>query len=271
MTFPVSSVPGWWIPNPTPMNEQGEMSSPEAPAGDWTEERLFGGRLLIRQSRTGYRYGLDTVLLAALTDCGPSERAVDLGTGCGVIPIVMIHRGRGREWLGLEVQEELVRLARSNVAANGFSAGIHIEQADFREISGLGVGGWADLVVSNPPYGRFGAGRVGPDPKRALARQEQVGTLDGLFRAAAHLLHSAGRLALIYPASRLVDLIQVGGRFGFHPGRLTFVHIRPGDPARLIHATWNRRGGSDLVVAPPFFVHTADGAISPELERLSAG
>ena len=253
------------------MTNQGEMTDPEAPAGDWTEERLFGGRLQVRQPRTGYRYGLDTVLLAGLTDCGAGERAADLGTGCGVIPIIMTARGRGREWLGLEVQEELVRLARSNVAANGLSAVIRIEWADFREIPRLGAGGWADLVVSNPPYGRFGAGRVSPNPERAAARQEQAGTLDGLFGAAAHLLHPGGRLALICPAPRLVELIQAATRFGFHPGRLTFVHIRPEQPARLIHGLWNRRGGSDLVVAPPFFVHTAAGAISPELERLYAG
>lgn len=237
----------------------------------WTEESLFDGRVVIRQAQAGYRFSLDAVLLAGLTRCGKTERVLDLGTGCGVVPLVMCYRGQGKEWVGLEIQMQLVELARQNIAANGFDDRIRIEPVDFREIPTDCLGSGYDLVVSNPPYRGLGAGRTCPDPQRAMARHELTAELEDVFNAAHHLLKLKGRLALVYPAQRLQHLIRTAGCLGFGVKRLTPIYTKPARPARLVHVECVKGGGQVLDVEPPFFVHNDAGGYSPAMQRLYAG
>lgn len=244
------------------------MSIPETQTDNWTCDALFNGRLAIRQARKGYRFSVDAVLLAGLTEAKAKDHIADLGTGCGVVPLIMAHRGMGRKFLGLELQDELARLAQWNVRENGYADRIEIIQMDLRDIgSTLSPRGY-DLVVSNPPYRKTGSGRICPDVQRAVARHELSLSLKDVFRAASHLLRGKGRLALIYPATRLEHLMAVARQCRFSPKRLTMIHSRKSSPAVLVHMECLKEGGQELKVEPPLAIYRADGSFTRQMQRL---
>lgn len=240
----------------------GKSESADSGGRETTCDTLFGGRLVLRQDKTGYRFSIDSVLLAGLTRVKPADRVVDLGTGCGVVPLILAFRGRGREWIGVEIQRELAELARGNVRRNGFGGRVAVVEADMRCLGDLVIPGSVDLVVSNPPYRRRGSGRVNPDRQRALARHEFAGSAADVFESASGLLRDGGRLAVIYPASRLEELMGLGDRWGFRAKRLTMIHSDPGSPGCLVHLEYRKGGGPDLLVEPPFFIHDGRGGYS---------
>jgi tRNA1Val (adenine37-N6)-methyltransferase len=233
-----------------------------------TRDALFDGDLLLYQAKGGYRFSMDAVLLAGMTRVQATDRVVDLGTGCGVVPLILAHRERGCVWVGIEIQPDLAELARRNVAANGWDTRIHILEMDFREVSGHFGPGAFDLVVSNPPYRRLTSGRINPNPQRAVARHELMASLEDVCAAASFLLSDGGRMALVYPASRLAHLMVVIYRHGFAPKRLTCIHSRQQSPATLIHLECRKGGGEELQVEPPLYVYQADGQLSETVRKL---
>lgn len=233
-----------------------------------TRDALFNGDLLLYQFKGGYRFSIDAVLLAGLTTVQANDRIIDLGTGCGVVPLILAHRKRGQTWVGVEIQPELAELARRNIAANGWDARIHILRLDFREIAGHLSSGSFDLVVSNPPYRRLTSGRINPNPQRAMARHELTASLEDVCAAAGFLLSDGGRMALVYPASRLAHLLTVVCRHGFAPKRLTCIHSRESSPAALIHLECRKAGGEELQVYPPLYVYRDNGQFSEAVQKL---
>lgn len=233
-----------------------------------TRDALFGGDLLLYQFKEGYRFSIDAVLLAGLTRVGSADRVIDLGTGCGVVVLILARRQRGQSWVGVEIQPELAELARRNVAANGWEDRVGILTADFREVARLFLAGTFDLVVSNPPYRRLTSGRINPNQQRAVARHELSASVEDVCAAAEFLLHDGGRFAVVYPAARLAHLLDVICRHGFAPKRLTLIHSREESPAVLVHVECRKAGGEELQVEPPLFIYQADGRLSEAVQRL---
>jgi len=211
------------------------------------------------------------VLLAGLVGVRPRERVVDLGTGCAVIPLIVAYRGQGRSIVGVEIQPELVRLARKNVEVNGFVDSIRVLEADFKEITSSFPPGTFDLVLSNPPYRRLASGRINAVRQRAVARHELAGSVEDVFRAASHLLVQGGRLALIYPASRVGLLFVLARRYGFNAKRFTVIHSNASEPARLVYFECRKGGGEELLVTAPFFIYREDGNPTDAMRALYEG
>jgi tRNA1Val (adenine37-N6)-methyltransferase len=234
-----------------------------------TSDSLFGGKLIVSQEERGYRFSLDAVLLAGLTRIRASDRVMDLGTGCGVIPLVLAHRRATREKIfGIEIQPRLAALARGNVETNGFSGQIEVIGMDMRQAASRFDPESFTLVVSNPPYRRPGTGKVNPGSQKAIARHEIAAALPDVFATAAYLLPRGGRLALIYPAARAARLLQVAEATGFSAKRLTVIYSRPGETARLAHIECNKGGGEELRIEPPFFIYSESGEYSPAMQKL---
>ncbi|MCE5333530.1 MAG: methyltransferase [Desulfobacteraceae bacterium] len=208
-------------------------------------------------------------MLAGLSDVKPEDRVIELGTGCGVVPLVLAHRrATGRRIVGIEIQPELARLAQGNVESNGLTERVEILQLDLRLAASSFPSGSFDLLLSNPPYRRPGTGRVNPDRQKAIARHELAATLPDVFAAARHLLPQGGRATLVYPATRLGHLIESALAQGFSPKRLTLIYSRPGGPGRLAHLEVRKGGGEELRVEPPFYVYREDGKYSDRMLKL---
>lgn len=233
-----------------------------------TSDSLFGGELTVYQEKEGYRFSIDSILLAGLTRVKASDKVVDLGTGCGVIPLILAYRQRGASYVGVELQAELFELARKNIEANGLADRITVQRMDFREVHNHLAFESFDLLISNPPYRRVHTGRINPNRQRAIARHELAGSAAEVFAAGKALLRTGGRLAVIYPAGRMSYLLHAAQESGFSPKKLTVVYSDPSGPAKLVHLESQKGGGEELRIKPPFYIYGEDGAYTDAMREL---
>ncbi len=207
------------------------------------------GRLKLIQSQKGYRFSIDAILLSQFVTVKPGDVVVDLGTGCGVIPLILLLTKPLRFAFGLEIQKELALQAARNIRLNRFEDRMEVILGDIRHPPMARES--ADVVTCNRPYGKVKSGRINPDPRRAIARHELLASIDDILRAAAALLRKKGRLAIIYPALRLVDILVRLRRFNLEPKkiRINYPGLESSAKLALIEASLNARPG--LEICPP--------------------
>jgi tRNA1Val (adenine37-N6)-methyltransferase len=226
---------------------------------DETLDELRPGGLRILQNKAGYRFSLDPVLLCAFARIGQGETVCDLGTGCGIIPLLLARTSAAESIIGVEVQAEMADRARRGVLLNRLQGQVTILHRDLRAVRTYLAAESCQVVLSNPPYRRPHSGRRSPRGERARARHELCGGLKDFLACAAWLLGTGGRFYMIYLAERLTDLLAGMRQVGLEPKRLRCVHSRIGDPARLVLVEGRRGGGPGLSVEPPLWVYDGDG------------
>jgi tRNA1Val (adenine37-N6)-methyltransferase len=239
---------------------------------DYTEDTFFNGRVTVKQPRAGYRYSIDAVILAGHVRPRPEDRIVDLGTGCGIIPLILGSRYPGITLSGVEIQAELADIARANVAINHLEQRIDILPVDMRTLTSSTFSGPVDVVVSNPPYYRMAAGRINPESQRAIARHELKVTLEDVLKAAERILRTAGKFVCIYGSDRLVDLFAGMRTCNIEPKFMRLIHSKVGTDAdaRLALVEGVKRGNSGLIAGPPLFIYREEGEYTDEIQRLFA-
>jgi len=241
---------------------------PEVPDRELTQDSLFDGRLICRQHRLGYRFSVDAVLLAHFFVPLPNESILDLGTGCGVMPLILAYRWPGLFLTGLEIQPDLAALARRNAEANGYAERIDIRDGDMRKIKEIFRAGSFQRVICNPPYRKIENGRQNLDAEQATARHEISADLESVVRALSWLLPIGGKIDLVFPAIRSVDLLESLRRGGIEPKRMQMVHSYPGGIGRMVLVEGIKGGGVELEILPPFFVYRGKGmGYSEEMAR----
>lgn len=237
--------------------------------GKETFDSLFGGKIRVVQEKDGYRFSLDAVLLAGFAWMRRGERIIDLGTGVGIIPLILAKRSEGvKEIVGVELQDDLAELAKQNVLLNRLEDLITIVQGDIRELHNVFPPSSFDVVVTNPPYYRVSSGRINPHSQKAIARHEIKCTIEDTLLVARFLLKEGGRTFAIFPAYRSVTLIHCLRGVGLEPKRLRWVHSREGEEAKFILVEACKGGGEGTEVFPPFFVYARVRDYTPEMERL---
>ncbi|AJF08043.1 hypothetical protein GSUB_13135 [Geoalkalibacter subterraneus] len=224
------------------------------PADGETLDDLRLGNLKIIQHRNGYRFSLDPILLCAFARISEGDRVVDLGTGNGVIPLVLARRSGAARIVGVERQAEMVERARRSVLLNGLQERIEIIEGDVRAISRVLEPQSVDVVVCNPPFRAPGGGRVAPDSERAAARHELAGSLADFVAAASWLLPDGGRFFIVYLADRVDELLAGMRKFHLAPKRLRCVHGRTDEPARMVLVEGRKNGGFGVSIEPPLVV-----------------
>jgi tRNA1Val (adenine37-N6)-methyltransferase len=212
-------------------------------------DEFMGGRLRLIQSRTGYRFSVDAVLLSQFVTVKPGDTVVDLGTGCGIIGLILLLTRRVDSVFGLEIQPYLADLAARNAALNGFQNRMQVIVGDIRHPPF--APGKMDLVVCNPPYRKGLSGRINPDSEKAIARHEIKTSLGDVLSTASEILKPKGRLAMIYPAVRMVDALAEMRSIGLEPKRIRVIYPRMDSEARLVLIEASLRGRAGLTVLPP--------------------
>ena len=233
-----------------------------------TKDAFFDGQLQVTQSLAGYRFSIDAVLLAAAIRPKPGESILDMGTGCGIIPLILVTRYPGVQITGVEVQAELARLAQLNVDENRCDDQIKIRHVDLKLLPDPETPGPYDWIVTNPPYRRPQAGRVNPNEQRALARFELKVDLVQWMQTAARLLKVGGRLVTIYSAERTVDLLCHMRQAAIEPKWMQAVQSYCGDPAKLVLVKGIQGGRPGLDVATPLVVYERDGRYSETVQEM---
>jgi tRNA1Val (adenine37-N6)-methyltransferase len=236
-----------------------------------TTETLFYGGLKVLQKEKGYRFSVDAVILAHHIPLKGVQVAVDLGTGCGIIPLIVAQRSPSARIYGIEIQKDLAELAAKNVRLNGMEERITIVHGDMKDFGSFLAPGMADVVFSNPPYGRLLSGRVSPDQERAVAKHEIKACLSDVMSVADKLLKVGGRLCVIYPAHRAIDLLTQMRASKLEPKGLRFVHSMKDSEAELAIAEGLKYGNPGVTVSPPLIVHKKDGTYTDEATDMLKG
>ena len=233
-----------------------------------TVDRVFDGRVAVVQGRGGYRFSLDSLLLAGFVAVRGRERIVDLGAGNGVVALSLAVLHDGVEVVGVELQEAMVERARRGVVLNGLGERVRMVAGDVRALDKELASGSFDVAVCNPPYRPPRSGRVNPDAERLLARHEVEGGLADFVRAGAAVLRQRGRMCLVYPAERLVELFAAMRAHRLEPRRVRFVHSFAGAPATRVLAEGVKQARTGLSVAPPLFLYRGEDEYTDEMARL---
>jgi tRNA1Val (adenine37-N6)-methyltransferase len=224
------------------------------PEEDETLDIFFNGKLRILQKKRGYRFSIDAILLSQFMKIRKNEKAIDLGTGCGILPLLLSHTTKAHSFVAVEIQKGLAKLAKKNVLLNNLCDRVSILYKDFRELKEIFPAGSFDVVFTNPPYRKYRTGRMNPVIEKAIARHEIKGTLEDLISIAFYLLPSKGRCYLIYPASRVVDLLFVLRSKRLEPKRMQLVYPRFNEEAKFILIESVKASGVELKIMPPLIL-----------------
>ena len=193
---------------------------------------------------------------------------MDLGAGCGIVSLILACRFPHCSLVGVESQPALAALAERNALLNGLAGRVAIIADEMQNLPQHFPPGSFEVVVSNPPYRPMGSGRLNPVAERAIARHELHGSLDLVAQTANYLLPARGRLALIYPAWRLVHLCVLLRSHHLEPKTLRLIHSRPGEEARLVWVEARKGGREELKILPPLMVYQSQGGYTAEMEEL---
>ena len=233
-----------------------------------TLDELTGYDLRIIQPRHGYRFSVDPLLLADFAAVRRGERCVDLGTGCGVVALLLARLGEDCSVTGIEFQQVMADIATRNVLLNGLAQRVEIVEEDVVSLKSHFPVDSFDLVVSNPPYRRPGTGKVSPRAGRDDSRHESTATLADFLAAAKYLVKPSGRICLIYHTCRLAELMAQAAQQKLAPLKLRMVHGNSKAQARMFMVELAKGRTGELRVEPPLMVRGEDGGYSEEKLRV---
>ncbi|MGA2409221.1 MAG: methyltransferase [Candidatus Binataceae bacterium] len=233
-----------------------------------TTDTILGGALTIVQPASGYRFSVDSILLARFAQVRTRDRVLDLGAGCGVIAVAIAALHHPRAIVALELQAELADLAARNGALNG-CANFTAIHADLRRrnIACVTPGSF-EVTVANPPYRALRTGRDSPIAARRLARGESAATLSNFVSAAYRYTRDGGRASFVFTASRTAELIATLRRHHLEPKRIRFVHPRANLSAATVLIEARKRGGIEAAIEPALILYDAPGVYSAEARHL---
>ena len=234
----------------------------------YTTDTFFNGQIRVKQSRDGYRFSIDAVVLAHYAAPCAGEKILDLGTGCGIIPLILAHRQPEITIYGVEVQAELAELAEFNARDNQLDDRITVFCTDMKLLKTDMTTGPVDLVVCNPPFRKQGSGRINPDNQRAIARHEIKVNLGDIIQTSRRMLRTAGRLVIIYTANRLTDILFHMRSGGIEPKFIRMLHSRENTEAILVLIEGVKGGRPGVKIASPLFIYSSGSDYTAEVESM---
>lgn len=234
------------------------MSDTYLKTGERLDDLQLSGYEII-QNPERFCFGVDAVLLTDFVKVKPGERVLDLGTGTGVIPILLEAKTQGKEFTGLEIQEESADMARRSVAYNGLSEKVHIVTGDIKEAAEIFRTASFDVITTNPPYMLNEHGLKNIGDAKTIARHEVLCTLDDILRESAKILQeSKGRFYMVHKPFRLVEILNKMCQYKIEPKRLQFVHPYVDKEPTMVLIEGMKGGKSRVKIEPPVIMYHKD-------------
>lgn len=222
----------------------------------------------IIQNEKKFCFGMDAVLLSGFAKVKKGENVLDLGTGTGIIPILLEAKTEGKHFYALEIQEESADMARRSVAYNGLEQKIDVVCGDIKEASNLFGAASFDVVTCNPPYMNNQHGLKNPDLPKAIARHEVLCTLEDVVREAAKVLKVNGRFYMVHRPFRLVEIINTLSKYKLEAKRMRFVHPYIDKEPNMVLIEAVKGGKSMIKIENPLIVYKEPNVYEDEIYEI---
>ncbi len=226
--------------------------------GERLDDLQIGGLELI-QNPAGFCFGVDAVFLSDFVKVKPGETVLDLGTGNGIIPILLSAKTGGKKFTGLEIQENTADMARRSVAYNHLEERVDIVTGDIKEAAEIFKPAFFDVITTNPPYMLSQHGLRNPDDAKAIARHEVLCTLDDILRESMRLLQDKGRFYMIHRPFRLTEIMIKMNHYKIEPKRIQFIHPYIDKEPVLVLIEGVRGARPRVTVEPPIIIYEGCG------------
>lgn len=219
----------------------------------------------IIQNPDKFCFGMDAVLLSGFAKVKPQEVVLDLGTGTGIIPILLEAKSEGSHFTGLEIQEESAQMAARSVAYNHLEEKISICVGDIKDAAKIFGASSFDVVTSNPPYMTKNHGLINEGDAKTIARHEVLCCLEDVISNTAKLLKPGGRCYFVHRPFRLVEILSMMSRYKIEPKRMQLVYPFVDKEPNMVLIEGLRGGKSRLTVEKPLIVYREPGVYMPEI------
>lgn len=222
----------------------------------------------IIQSENGFCFGMDAVLLGNYAKPKHGAKVVDLGTGTGIIPLIVNGKNNVEIVHGVEIQREVAEMAERSVKLNSLEEKIKIHNIDLKEApETLGVNIY-DVVTSNPPYMAMGEGLVNENDRKQISRHEVSCTIEDVCRTASRLLKHHGKFYMVHRPSRLADIFVSLRANKLEPKKMRFVHPKVNAKPNLVLIEAVKSARPELLMAEPLYIYNEDGSYTDEVHEI---
>lgn len=228
--------------------------------------QLAGLRIL--QKSTGFRFGMDAVLLADFARVEERDKAADFGTGTGILPLLLAGRGKAMKIDAFEIQDDMADMAQRSVRLNGLTERIVVHNLPVEQADEAVEAGTLDAIVCNPPYGVPGTTLLNPEKTLSVARHQTADGLAAWYRMAYRLLRGKGRFHMVYPAPRMLEAMTALSKARLEPKRFRLIYPYADKPANLVLIEAMKDAKPMLHPEPPLIIYEKDGLMTPELKRI---
>ena len=235
---------------------------------DETIDDLQLKNLNLIQKKDGFKFGVDAVLLSDFACIKNKHRVMDLCTGTGIIPFLIYGKYEPEAVCGLEIQEDMVDMAKRSVKLNSLEGKVSFINEDLKNIEFLKQLEKFDVVTVNPPYKLNNAGIVNPNDKLAIARHEILCNLEDVISASRVLLKDNGRLFMIHRPERLADIFTLMRKYKIEPKRVKMIHPKMGKAPNIVLVEGQRDGGAYLKWEAPLYVYDDNGKYTKEIDSI---
>lgn len=223
--------------------------------------------LQIIQNTKGFCFGMDAVLLANYCDIKNNSTVVDLGTGTGIIPLLLWGKNKIKKIYGVEIQEEVAEMAKRTMKMNELGDNIEICNIDLKDApEKLGINQF-DVVTSNPPY-MVAGGLLNPEDKKAISRHELLCDVEDVIRVASRLLKHNGRFFMVHRPNRIVDIFYLLRKYKLEPKNVRFIHPKVGKKPNLVLIKSIKAARPELKFEDPLYVYNDDGTYTDEIYKI---
>lgn len=236
-------------------------------AGERIDDLQYKGLKIIQNPQL-FCFGTDSVLLANFVQVKKGETVADLGTGTGILSILIGGKNPKNPVFALEIQEALADMAKRSVDMNGL-ANVTVTRGDLKEANRLLPR--CQVVVCNPPYERMGTGKASPNESHRIARHEIKCNFGDVAASASRLLGDGGRFYFINRAERMIELVTTLRQHSLQPKAVRFIHANSSERAKYLLMAASKNGGEGLMILPPLFIYSEDGSYTKEVKALYDG
>ena len=224
--------------------------------------------LMLIQKQSGFRFGVDAVLLSHFANVRKKHRVIDLCTGTGIVPFLIHGKYNPQEVIGLEIQEDMAEMAMRSSVLNETEDKVKFICGDLKNKELQNQLGRFDVLTVNPPYKLNNAGILNPDDKLAIARHEIMCTLEDVISASKKLLKDNGRMYIVHRPERLADIFGLMRKYKIEPKRVQMIHPKVNKAPNIVLVEGQRDGGAFLKWEEPIYVYDENGKYSKQIDKI---